>query len=143
VAKKSDKATFEQRVTVVIGLIIHGVAHRRIVPNIAETWGIEHRQARNYVRAARRQISALAEQKRKTMLADMIVRHDDLREKGYAGGDHRLVLDVDKEDAKLLGLYPAEKHEHDITGIDNAIARELARLVGGSEAGAAGETEGA
>ena len=142
-AKKSDKATFEQRVTIVIGLIDHCVAHQRIVPNIAETWGIEHRQARNYVRAAWRRISAIAEQKRKTMLDDMIVRHDDLREKGYAGGDLRLVLDTDKEDAKLLGLYPAEKHEHDIRGIDNAIARELALLAGRAEASDAGETEGA
>ena len=142
-AKKADKITYEQRVTIILGLIARGVRSERIVQNVSETWDITGRQARNYVRAARRRIAALTAHKREHLLGEILVRRDDLREKAYSSGDHRLVLDLDKEDTKLLGLYPAEKHEHDITGIDNAIARELARLAGGAEAGDAGETEGA
>ena len=138
-SKRADKATYEQRMTVIIGLIIRGMNAARIVPNIAAQWDITERHGRNYVRAARRRLEALAEHKRKHLLDEMIVRHDDLREKGYTGGDLKLVLDVDKEDAKLLGLYPAEKHELDITGIDAAIERELAKLVGSPEVGDAGE----
>jgi len=133
---KVDQHTYEARVREVIGWICQGWPTTKILPHITELWGVEVRQGRNYVRAARRRIAALHKHKLKYMAEEMFARHDDLRGRAYEDRDYRFILDVDKEDAKLLGLYPAEKHEHDIRGIDDAIARELARLAGESEAGA-------
>ena len=141
--KKADKVTYENRINAVLALIHRGWASPRIVQNIAQTWDIERRQAYAYMKSARKRIEKLYAEKRVGLVGEILSRHNDLRDKGYADNDFRLILDVDKEDAKLLGLYPAEKHEHDIRGIDDAIARELALLAGGSEAGDAGETEGA
>jgi len=143
VATKTDKITHEHRIQAVLAMIHRGWSSQRIVENGCKTWDISHQAVYGYIKTARNRIAELYKHKLGSMAGEILSRHDDLREKGYAGGDHRLVLDVDKEDAKLLGLYPAEKHEHDITGIDNAIARELARLAGRAEAGDAGETEGA
>ena len=35
----------------------------------------------------------------------------DLKDKAYTEDDMRLVLDITKEEAKLMGIYPAEKYE--------------------------------
>ena len=142
-AKRTDKVTYEQRLTVVMGMIARGMSSQRIVQVVSVNWDIAIRTAWGYLRTARNRMADLVAHKREHLLEEILSRHDDLREKGYTGGDLRLVLDTDKEDAKLLGLYPAEKHEHDIRGIDDAIARELALLAGRAEASDAGETEGA
>lgn len=136
-AKRTDKVTYEQRLTAVMSMIARGMSSSRIVQVASANWDISTRQGWGYLKKARSRMADLVAHKREHLLEEIMARHDDLREKGYAGGDHRLVLDVDKEDAKLLGLYPAEKHEHDIRGIDDAIARELARLAGEPEEGAA------
>ena len=135
-ATKTDKITHEHRIQAVLAMIHRGWSSQRIVENGCKTWDISHQAVYGYIKTARNRIAELYKHKLVSMAGEILSRHDDLREKGYTGGDLRLVLDTDKEDAKLLGLYPAEKHEHDIRGIDDAIARELARLAAESEAGA-------
>ncbi len=138
---KADKITYEQRVNQVLSLIHRGWDSAKIVPNISSAWNVTDRQARGYVQSARTRIAKLYEHKRRHMVSEILARHDDLRDKGYANADYGLVLDTDKEDAKLLGLYAPERHEVNLSGdaLDAAIERELARLAGAGEAGAAGE----
>ena len=135
-ATKSDKVTYDTRVRAVISLMHRGWDSPRIVENGCKTWAVSHQAVYGYIKTARQRIAALYEHKLESIAGEILSRHDDLREKGYADNDFRLILDVDKEDAKLLGLYPAEKKQIDITGLDDAIARELARLAAESEAGA-------
>lgn len=112
---KADKATYESRVNIVLTLIYRGWPSGRIVQNITELWHIQERQARNYIRAAYRRIRKLYEQKQKNLIAEMLARHDDLRDRAYQDHNLSLVLDIDKEDAKLLGLYAPEKHQDKVT----------------------------
>ena len=142
-AKKADKIEYEQRVDIALGLMARGWRKVRIVHNLAKTWGVKNRQAYNYVRSAEKRIEARGQQKREHLLDELLARHDDLRDKGYGDRDHRLVLDVDKEDAKLLGLYPAEKRDVKVSmaEVDNAIERELALLAAAKEAALSDGTE--
>jgi len=138
---KADAITYEERVNTVLSLIYRGWQTQKIVPNISKLWSITDKQARNYVYTARARIEAMYKRAQQHGFEEMIARHNDLRDKGYQDKDHRLVLEVDKEDAKLLGLYAPERHEVNLSGdaLDAAIERELARLAGAGEAGAASE----
>jgi hypothetical protein len=140
--KRVDQITYEQRVTMILGLIARGIPSKRLVQSVAAQWDVTERQGWGYLRTARNRLEVLAEHKRQHLLEEMLGRHDDLREKGYSGGDLKLVLDTDKEDAKLLGLYAPEKHDFDIHGIDGAIESELARLVALAKDGDAQTSEG-
>jgi len=141
--EKADKLQYEERINTVLGLIYRGWASTKICQNVSATWKIDPRQAYRYLRAARSRIQAVAERKRKRMADEILARHDDLREKGYIAGDHRLVLEVDKEDAKLLGLYAPERHEVDVNvrELDDAIERDLAELAAARQKRLSGEPE--
>lgn len=140
---KADAITYEERVNTVLSLIYRGWTVQKIVPNITKLWSIEDKQARNYVYTARARIEAMYKRAQQRGLEEMIARHNDLRDKGYTAGDHRLVLDVDKEDAKLLGLYAPEKHEVDVNvrELDDAIERDLAELAAARQKRLSGEPE--
>jgi len=137
VTKKADKIEYEQRVDVVLGLMARGWRKVRIVQNVSKTWDVTSRQAYNYARSAEKRIAAIGQRKREGLLDELLARHDDLRDKGYGDRDHRLVLDVDKEDAKLLGLYPPTKiaptdptGEKEYAGLsDDERARRIAALL--------------
>jgi len=108
-SERADKLTYETRVTAVLALMARGWGAPRIVESVRKSWDLGQAQAYNYIRTAKRRIAKITEHKREHLLGEILSRHDDLRDKGYAGSDHRLVLELDKEDAKLLGLYPPTK----------------------------------
>lgn len=141
--KHGDQIVYEQRVTEAIARIARGEKPQDIVQFMQESWGIRHDQARRYLSTARFRIQRLVDAKRQNLLGETLARHDLLRKIGFDDKDYRLVLDTDKEDAKLLGLYAPERHEVNLSGtdLDAAIERELARLAGASEEGAAGEDD--
>jgi len=140
---KSDAALIDQRVNLIFDLICRGWRTARIVRYVAASWGITERQVENYVARAREQMQALHEQTQADGLARMLARHDDLRDRAYTAGDHWLILALDKEDAKLLGMYPRQAVEVDLNGrsIDAAIEIELAKLAATGEAGAVTDAE--
>ena len=108
-AKKADKLTYETRVTAVLALMARGWGAPRIVENVRKSWDLEQAQAYNYIRTAKRRIAKLQDHKSRHLIGEILARRDDLRDKAYANSDYRLVLELDKEDAKLLGLYPPTK----------------------------------
>ncbi len=142
--KKTDSAEFERRVTETIVKIAECMPTHNIVDYMIANWGIARAQAFRYVGWANMRIQKTHEHKRATALNETLVRHDLLRRHGFANKNYDLVLDTDKEDAKLLGLYATEKHEVTLIGkdLDAAISAELAKLAGASEAGSAGEDSG-
>lgn len=106
--KKATKALVEERVHVVYQLLLQGFPYAVIISRTAG-WGLTTRQMQNYIRWARERIEHVAAQVQEKALITMLARHADLRTKLYAVQDYKTILDVDKEDAKLLGLYAAEK----------------------------------
>jgi len=92
-------------------LIIQGWRSTAIVRHCSSEWGITERQVQDYIKYARSAIRKRATEIQKNGLKDMLNRHDDLRSRAYKTGDLRLVIDIDREDAKLLGIYAPEKKE--------------------------------
>jgi hypothetical protein len=106
---RADRVTYEARITEVVRRVVTGESVPDILEFIVKTWGVEHAQAYNYVSRAKAALLKIHEHKRRVALGEMLARHDALRKLGFDAKDHRLVLDTDKEDANLLGLYPPKK----------------------------------
>jgi len=106
---QADQGLKEERIDHVLRLMARGWRGPVIVQNCSAEWKVTTRQAYKYLRMARARMRQAAREKEKRMLEIMLARHDDLRDKGYEEKDLRLVLEIDREDAKLLGLYPPTK----------------------------------
>ena len=135
-AKKADKITYEQRVNQVLALIHRGWDSTKIVQNVSAAWDVTERQGWGYVKTARNRIAKLYEHKRSEMAAEILSRHDDLRDKGYADADYKLVLDLDKEDAKLLGLYAPERQRNENLNLPDPselTAEQRQRIIAGED----------
>ena len=127
-----------------LGLIARGWSRVRIVETVRKSWGVDQSMAYRYYKTCERRIAKLYEHKQEHLLAEMLLRHDDLRDKGYEQLDYRLVLATDQEDARLLGLYPEEKRSvrHSFERINDEIEAELAALAALGAAEDADDSEG-
>jgi hypothetical protein len=108
---RSDDVTVHERTDQVYQLIIQGWRSSAILPHCSREWGITERQVKDYIKYARADIRKRATEIQKNGLKDMLNRHDDLRSRAYKSGDLRLVIDIDREDAKLLGIYAPDKQD--------------------------------
>ena len=92
----------------------------------ADNWHIENRQARNYIKKARAEWKKHFEKMKGDGIAYHIAQNRDLKDMAYSRKvvvgtmdnkqviqvpDLNLILDIIKEEAKLMGICPAEKHE--------------------------------
>lgn len=114
---KADAYTTETRVDAVRLLLLKGQEDTpRLVQDIASKFGVNTRQAYNYVAKAKKQIVEIGEIDRAYRLAEQIAMRREIRRKAFDTNDLRTALAAAQDEAKLLGLYPADKHE--VTGKD-------------------------
>jgi len=112
-AEKSEKAEVERRITVVYMMIIKGASSAEIVQHAAQTWEIEARQAREYIRRANNELSRQAKIKRDVELGKALERMTSLYSSSLKLQDYRTCLSVQKEINTLLGLYAPTKVQVD------------------------------
>ena len=123
--KKSDMIEVEKRIYQV-GLMLRRKPIHFILQFCADNWQIEARQARNYIRKARAEWKKHFNNIKKAGMGYHVAQIRDLKDQAYSRKvvvgtvdnkqviqvpDLGLVLDITKEEAKLMGIYPAEKHE--------------------------------
>lgn len=106
--RKANAAEREKRINTVYELILRGYPTPVILQNIAP-WGLSPRQNQYYIRWATKRIREVAAAAQQQAVTQMLARHADLRSRMYSAAQYADVLKVDQEDAKLMGLYPAEK----------------------------------
>ena len=106
---KANKLEYAQRVESVRQLILAGNDTPRVLQAVTEKWGVNNRQAWNYVRDARTNILAISAEARPYMLAEHIAHRRDMRRRAQKAGDLQAELLAAKDEAKLLGLYPADE----------------------------------
>jgi len=82
-----------------------------IIEYMIKTWGIERAQAYRYIRLARKEWKKYFEKLKGDGIAYHVTQNRDLKDKAMTDGDYKLAFDIAKEEAKLMGVYPAEKHE--------------------------------
>ncbi len=114
---KADSYTTETRVDAVRLLLLKGQEDTpRLVQDIASKFGVNTRQAYNYVAKAKKQIEETGAIDRAYRLAEHVALRRDIRRKAFDSNDLRTALAAAQDEAKLLGLYPAE--QFDLRGKD-------------------------
>ena len=123
--KKSEMVEVEQRIYQV-GLMLRRKPVSFIVDYCKKTWNIERGQANKYIKKAREEWKKYFEKLKGDGLKYHIAQIRDLKDMAYSKkvvvgtvdnkqviqvADLNLILDITKEEAKLMGIYPAEKHE--------------------------------
>jgi len=129
---KASNIEKEKRINVVYELMLMGYPVPVILQNIAP-WGLSKRQNQYYIKWATQRIHEVAAAAQKDAALQMLARHADLRKKMYAAAQHRDVLEVDKEDAKLMGLYPTEKSVNLDIDWNSFTTAQLERIAAGED----------
>jgi len=125
-----DKVEKEKRVYQ-ISLMLRRKSVNFILQFIAQNWGLEKRQAFNYIKEARKEWRKYFEKLKGDGIAYHIAQLRDLKDQAYSRkvfigrGDNKeaitiadlgLVFEITKEEAKLMGIYPSEKHDVKVEG---------------------------
>ena len=82
-----------------------------IIEYMIQNWKIERAQAYRYIKLARKEWQKYFEKLKGDGIAYHVTQNRDLKDKAMTDGDYKLAFDIAKEEAKLMGVYPAEKHE--------------------------------
>ena len=124
-----DKTEKEKRIYQV-GLMLRRKPHSFIVEFMRKEWGIEKAQAYRYITSARKEWEKYFAHLKGSGMSYHIAQLRDLKDQAYSRkvyigrGDNKevvtiadlgLVFEITKEEAKIMGIYPAEKHDISLT----------------------------
>lgn len=98
----------------IVGLLLERKPPSFVVQFIAEKWGLENRQAYNYIRLARKEWQKNFKNNKRAGMAYHLAKRKTLYDKLMEQEDYRGALEASKDESKLLGIYPVEKHEVDL-----------------------------
>jgi len=113
--KEADKVEYQKRIYAV-SLLLRRKPTSFIIQFITEKWKISDRQARNYIRKARAEWKKYFEKLKGDGIAYHVTQNRDLKDKAMTDGDYKLAFDIAREEAKLMGVYPSEKHDIKVDG---------------------------
>ncbi len=102
--KRIDEVEKQKRVYQV-SLLIPNRTSGYIVQFIAQNWGLEKRQAYEYIRLAREEWQKHFTDVKRWGIGYHLAKRREIRARAIEDKDYRLALDADKDEAKLLGLY--------------------------------------
>src|SRR4051812_35163319 len=115
--RKSPQAIVQQRVQEVLTIRLLGAEFSDIVQYAAEKgWDVQERQLWNYVAQSDELLATTLEQDREKLLNRHVAQRRALFAKAMSVADLGAARAVLKDEAELLGLYPAKRTE--ITGKD-------------------------
>jgi len=109
--RRTDKAEKERRIDFAYRALLGGATASDLCHFMSESWGVSYRQAARYLRDARALIAEQACDEHAYRFAEALMARRQLRREAHQAGDLRLVLDVLRDEARLLGLYPPARHE--------------------------------
>ena len=124
--KEETKQVKRQKRIYQIGLMLRRKPNPFILEFIAQNWGLKRSQAYAYIRAARKEWKKYFEKLEGDGIAYHVAQMRDLKDQAYSEKvvvgtvDNKsivnvanlpLILEISKEEAKLMGIYPAEKHK--------------------------------
>ena len=122
---KVDDKTHQERVHEV-SLLLKRKPVKYIIQFITDNWDVEIRQAYKYISEAKREWKKYFSQVKKCGMAYHVTQLRELKDQAFGRAvvvgkgekkmvvtvpDLNLVFEITKEEAKLMGIYPAEKHE--------------------------------
>lgn len=108
-AKKGSKAQRLLRERQVMEMLLSGHNRPAILQFASENWGVVNRTTDDYIKAATAEIATTEAKARENAISKHLARRNLYRKKAIAAGDLRLALEIDRDEAKLMGLYPSDK----------------------------------
>lgn len=113
---RTTEAQKELRVNAIYALVVDGISTARILLFASQEakWGVSERSVKSYIAEATKRMEALAKPRHKRELARALARRQDLWERNKKVQDYKACLEVEKDRAKIMGLYAPE--EHRLTG---------------------------
>lgn len=127
---RADNVEIQKRIYQV-GLMLRRKSTPFIVDFIRREWGLERAQAFKYIKEARKEWKKYFEKLKGDGIAYHVAQLRDLKDQAYSRkvvigrGDNKdtvtvadlgLVFEISKEEAKLMGIYPSEKHDVKVEG---------------------------
>jgi len=106
--KRIDKVEKEKRIYQV-SLLLRRKPMKFILEFIGKTWGVEKSQAYEYIRLARKEWQKYFANMKSSGLGYHIAQMREIKDRAHNEGDLRLVFDIAKEEAKLMGMYVDRK----------------------------------
>lgn len=110
---KSTRADMVTRINMVASMLLSGKRRADIVQYSSEKWGVTDRQVSDYITAATELIRADANRSREELFDEHVARRREVYRRAIARNDLRSALAAAQDEAKLLGLYPGERHTID------------------------------
>lgn len=105
-AHKSTKATVERRILAVNELLLRSASRSDILQYATkEGWGVQPRIIDEYISRCKVLWQVEVEAERKDAYARHLKKRDKLYMKAFAAEDYHLCLEIDRDKAKLEGLY--------------------------------------
>ncbi|TET11575.1 hypothetical protein E3J84_02670 [Candidatus Aerophobetes bacterium] len=101
--KRIDKVEKEKRIYQV-SLLLRRRPTGFIVDFIRQQWGVERAQAFNYIKLAKEEWARYFANMKSSGIGYHISQMREIKDKAYGENDLRLVFDVAKEEAKLMGM---------------------------------------
>lgn len=134
--KKPTKAQIEQRVVQVYELLLSDTTYVDICRYVSDKWGLTSRTADRYIQKAYALIGEEAARIRKNALERHLTQRAFIRHKALKEGDRRLFVDILKDEAKLLDLYPAIKQSAQVlynVDVSKLTDEQLERIIKGED----------
>ena len=94
-------------------LLLQGDSLSNIVQTSSKSWGVSTRQVYKYARRARALIKKEAARVREEAFDEHLIARRRMRKGAHDADEKRLAFDILKDEAKLLDLYPAERHKQE------------------------------
>lgn len=101
--RRIDKVEKEKRIYQV-SLLLRRRPTGFIVDFIRQEWGIERAQAFNYIKLAKEEWAKYFANMKSSGIGYHISQMREIKDKAYGDDDLRLVFDIAKEEAKLMGM---------------------------------------
>lgn len=110
-AKKATAAQTKRRIRMIYELLLTNAPRVDILQYAANNWGIKTRTTDTLIKKATDLISEEAAKIREEAMEFHLAQMALLAHRVMKDGDRRLFFDILRDKAKLLGLYPAARHE--------------------------------
>jgi len=108
---KSNKKEIENRILEISKMLLRGLSNSEICRYASLNWGISDRQTQRYIKRCYDLWHKEFEKRKKRNLSYHLAKRRDLYKQAYDKKQWNICLEIIKDEAKIMGTYPADKLE--------------------------------
>ena len=111
-----NKKEIEERILGTSKMLLEELTTPEIMIESGRKWGVSESQTRRYIKRCYNLWHKDFEKKRKRNLDYHLAKRADLYKQAYIKKQWNICLEIIKDEAKIMDLYPTEKHKVEIEG---------------------------